>query len=171
MGSLCVEDYQRILQNNERTIKNSINLAYLLPILRTKRLLTADEFRLLQEIPYEGQKNSQLVQFLQSKGGGNALDLFIKALQEEDEHIGHKTLAVTLLTEISATNRSPPPVSKKPGPPTLPRKAKASLTQSPQLVSTPQPVRKQPLYPPKKKKPQSVTGLDEEPSVGHAYSV
>ena len=169
MGSLCVEDYLRILQNNERKIKSSINLPYLLPILRAKRLLTEDEFRLLQEIPYETQKNSQLVQYLANKGGGNALHLFINALQEEDEHMGHKTLAVTLLTEISAINKSPPPVAKKPGPPTLPRKAKVSLTQPPQQFSTPQPVRKQPMLPPKKKKSRSVTGLDEETLVSHIY--
>ena len=165
--SLCVEDYQRILQNNERKIKNSINLGYLLPILRTKGLLTEDEFRLLQEIPYETHKNSQLIQFLQSKGGGNALHLFITALQEEDEHIGHKTLAVTLLGEISAIKSRPPAVAKKPAPPTPPRKPKGSLTLPPQPFSTPQPARRQPLLPPpQRNKSRSVgTGLDEEPSV------
>ena len=166
MGSLCVEDYQRLLHNNERKIKNSINLTCLLPILRTKRLLTDDEFRLLQEIHYETQKNSQLVQFLQNKGGGSALHLFIEALQEEDEHMGHKTLAVTLLSEISTIKSRPPAVAKKPAPPTPPRlKPRCSLTLPPQQFSTPQPVRRQPLLPPNRKKSQSVTGLDEEPSV------
>ena len=178
MGSrsgMCVEDYLRILQNNERTIKNSVNLSYLLPKLWAKGLLTEDQYRLLQEMPYETQKNSQLVQFLQTKGGGDAMHLFIQALQEESEHLGHKTLAVTLLQEISAIKSSrplPPPVAKKPAPPTPLRKSKVSNTITAPF-STPQPVRKQPLFPLHKKKSQSVgTGLDEEPSswVCHALA-
>ena len=163
MATLCVEDYQRILLNNDKQIKNSVNLTCLLPILRTKGLLTDDEFRLLQEMQYDTRKNVQLVRILQSKGGGNALQLFIEALQEEGEHMGHKHLAVTLLGEISAIKPRPPAVAKKPPPPTLPRKTKGTHTQ-PQPFSSPQAVKKQPLLPhPVRKKSQSVTGLDEEP--------
>ena len=168
MGSrsgLCVEDYVHVLHNNERKIKNSLNLSYLLPIIWSKGLLTEDEYRLLQEMQYETQKNSQFVQFLKNKGGGDAMNLFIQALQEEYQHMGHKNLAVTLLQEMSSikSSRPAPPVAKKP-PPTPPRKSKVSNTLAAPF-STPQPVRKQPLLPLHKKKSQSVgTGLDEEPS-------
>ena len=160
MVSLCDEEYRRVLQNNEKNITNSTNLSCLLPILRKKGLLTEDEFQLLQEMPaYEVRRRSQLVQTLQSKGGGNALNLFIEALQEETEHLGHKNLAITLLGEIASIKHA-----KKPAPPTLPRKARASFSQAPQPFSTPPPVRRHTTLqmPPSKDRPQSVTEIDSE---------
>ena len=158
MVSLCDEEYRRVLQNNEKNITNSTNLSCLLPILRTKGLLTEDESRLLQEMPgYEVRRRSQLVQTLQSKGGGNALNLFIEALQEETEHLGHKNLAITLLGEIASIKHA-----KKPAPPAPPRKARASFSQAPQPFSTPQPVRRHTTMqmPPSKNRPQGATETD-----------
>ena len=160
MVSLRDEEYRRVLQNNEKNITNSTNLSCLLPVLRAKGLLTENEFRLLQEMPeYEVRRRSQLVQTLQSKGGGNALNLFIEALQEETEHLGHKNLAITLLGEISSIKHA-----KKPAPPAPPRKARASFSQSPQPFSTPQPVRRHMTLhvPPTKERPQSATEMDNE---------
>ena len=154
------EDYRRILQNNEKNITRLTNLECLLPVLRTKWLLTENELRLLREMPqYEIHRTSKLVQILLTKGGRNAVDLFIEALQDEKEHIGHNELAKVLLQEVSIINRPKP--AKKP-PPTLPRKAKLSQTQAPHQFSTPQPIRKQPLLPPTKNRSASITELNAE---------
>ena len=154
------EDYRRILQNNEKRITDLTNLECLLPILRIKGLLTENELRLLRELSqYEIHRTSKLVQILLTKGGRNAVNLFIEALQDEEEHIGHNELARVLLQEIANITRPKP--AKKP-PPTLPRKAKLSQTQAPHQFSTPQPVRKQPLLPPTKKKSASITELNVE---------
>ena len=148
MVSLCLEDYRRILEKNEKQIKGSVNVNCLLSLLRAKELLTDDEFRMLQEAmpPYytETYRNGQLFQILLRKGGGNALNLLIEALQEEREHLGHKTSAVTLSEELSTKRGPPPPVAPRP-------KTRANQSQGPQPFSTPQFVRKQPLLPPSQK--------------------
>ena len=157
MVSLRNEEYRRVLQNNEKNITNSTNLSCLLPILRKKGLLTEDEFRLLQEMPgYEVRRRSQLVQILQSKGGGNALNLFIEALQEETEHLGHKHLAITLLGEITSIKHA-----KKPAPPAPPRKARTS-GQAPKPFIPHSPVRRHMSLQlsPSKDRPQSTAEID-----------
>lgn len=148
--ALCDESYQRVLRNNERKITDLTNLPCLLPILYAKGLLTEIERRTLQQMPeYEVNRSARLVQFLLSKGG-KAFPLFIEALQEEDEHMGHKNLAVQLLENSKSSTIKTRTLSKKPPPPPPPRKdARVSHTQAPQPYSTPQPVRKQPLIPPK----------------------
>ena len=160
MVSLCNEEYRRVLQNNETNITSSTNLTCLLPILRAKGLLTGDEFRLLQEMPgYEVRRRSQLVQTLQSKGGGNAMNLFIEALQEETEHLGHKNLAITLLGEIASIKHA-----KKPAPPAPHRKARASLSHALKPLSTHPPVRRHQTLqiPPSKDRAQSTTEIDNQ---------
>lgn len=180
MASLGVEDYRRILEKNEKTIKGSINLNCLLPKLRTKGLLTDDEYQLLLEIvtshPYETHNSSQrLFQILLTKGGGNALNLFIEALQEEDEHLGHKTLAIALLGEVSSVK--PKHATKRP-PPAVPARTKTltrtNQNQDPQPFSTPQPVRKQPLLPPSQRSravTMSDTKVAEEKALFVSYIV
>ena len=103
------EDYRRVLRNNEKKIIKLINPNYLLPVLRTNGLLTESEHQQLEEISVlQNEANTQLFQILLSKREGNALNLFIKALQEEGEHMGHKSLAVQLLTELSKLKTAPP---------------------------------------------------------------
>lgn len=159
MVSLCVEDYRRILHNNETKITNSTNLKCLLPILQTKGLLTDAEFQLLHDMPsYEAHRSSQLVSILLKKGGGNALNLFVEALQEEYEHLGHKTLAVSLLGELTSIKTK---TAKKPAPPVpLQKPSKVSHTHASQTFSTPQPVRKQLRT--HKSRSLSVTEVDAE---------
>jgi len=110
VDSVSDEDNRCVLQSNETNIINLINLTLLLPVLRTKAgLLTEDELRLL-EIPSRGiNRKAQLVQILLSKPRGEkVLSLFIEALQEEKEHMGHKNLAFQLLTELSKSKMVPP---------------------------------------------------------------
>ena len=105
---------QYVLRNNENKIANLINLTCLLPLLRAKGLLTESESKLLEEMSPETQHNrinrgTQLVQILLGKKGGRkVLDVFIEALREEKEHVGHKSLAFELLAELS---KLPPPPS------------------------------------------------------------
>ena len=106
------EDYRRVLCNNKKKIIKLINPNYLLPVLRTKGLLTESEHQQLEEISMlQNEANTgraQLFQILLSKREGNALNSFIKALQEEGEHMGHKSLAVQLLIELSKLKTAPP---------------------------------------------------------------
>ena len=165
MATLCDEDYRRILQNNEKKITNLTNLNCLLPLLRQKGLLTDNEFRLLKEMPpYEVRSGSKLVDILLGKGGGDALNLFIQALEEEDEHLGHKNLAIMLRLESETSNIKTRP-AKKPPPPIPYRKSKVKHNQADvpaQPFTTPQPIRKRPLLPPERsRRSQSVVEVDD----------
>ena len=163
--ALCDESYQRVLRNNERKITDLTNLPCLLPILYAKGLLTEIERRTLQQMPeYEINRSARLVQILLSKGG-NAFPLFIEALQEESEHMGHKNLAVTLLEDSKSGTMKARTFGKKPPPAPPPRKGtRVSHTQAPQPHSTPQPVRKQPLVPPKTRS-LSISGTSDREKI------
>lgn len=163
VSNLSDEDYRQILQNNEKYITNSTNLSCLLPILRAKGLLTDGEFQLLQEMPpYKVRNRSQLVQILLGKGGGNALNLFIQALHEEKEHLGHKNLARALVGEVS--NLKPKSTKKAPAPPTTsPRTTRVSQTLPlDQPFSTSLPSKKCPPPLPRKNRPISAMDVDGE---------
>ena len=98
--SLNDEDYQYVLRKNEKKIANLINPTCLFPVLHDKKLLTEDEVKLLQGTVPE-KKGARLVQILLGKKGGNVLHVFIQALREDEEHVGHKSLAFELLAELS----------------------------------------------------------------------
>ena len=97
--NLSDEDYHYVLRNNEKKIANLINPTCLVPVLLTKGLLIENELKLLQGIAPD-KRGAQLVQILLDKKGGNVLNLFIQALREEEEHIGHRNLAFKLLAEL-----------------------------------------------------------------------
>ena len=132
------EEYQYVLRHNEKKIANLINPTCLLPMLRAKGLLTEDEFKLLQEISPENRINrgAQLVQILLSKKGGNVLDVFIEALREEKEHVGHKSLAFELLAELSKPKPPPPPSFSRPRASTLPVRSEIEAQSLPKPRST-----------------------------------
>ena len=114
--------YYDVLRNNKNKIANLVNLTCLLPLIRAKGLLTESESKLLEEMSPETQHNrgAQLVQILlDKKGGRNVLDVFIEALHEEKEHVGHKCLAFKLLAELSKLP-PPPSLSVRPRASTLP---------------------------------------------------
>ena len=94
---------REILQNMQREIVITVDLTYLLPILRRKHLVTEIQFKQLsgdsrQWSPEE--RNENLIRIIMGKGV-NALDLFIEALKEEQEHLGHGSLAERLSHEQS----------------------------------------------------------------------
>ena len=114
---LTDKEYRSLLQNFEREIAVQTNIPVLLPILHTKGLLIQEEFSTLQELPsYE--RGSHLVRILQKKGGEDAFNRLIAALEQENEHLGHKNLVRKLLEERDRILKRPPPV--------IPRRRKVS---------------------------------------------
>ena len=111
------EDYRRVLRNNEKKITTLIDPNLLLPVLRANGLLTESEHQQLDEMPMlqnEANRRAQLFKILLDKREGiSVLNSFIKALQEEGEHMGHKSLAVQLLAELSNLKPAPPPNPRK----------------------------------------------------------
>ena len=82
------------------------------------RLVTEPEFQQLSnEKESDSEKNGKLIRIIIGKGK-DAYDLFIEALQEEQEHLGHSSLAKKLLDEkrqLKAQSKPEPlPRSKKP---------------------------------------------------------
>ena len=89
-----------ILQSLGSDIAITIQLPYLLPILRRKRLVTQSEFQQFSSEEKESdlKKNGKLIGIITGKGE-DAFDLFIESLQEEEEHLGHSSLAKRLVDE------------------------------------------------------------------------
>ena len=115
-----------VLQNLKSDITLTVQLPYLLPYLRQKRLVTETE---LQQLSSDGresdsEKNGRLIRIIIGKGE-EAFDLFVKALQEEQEHLGHSSLAKRLLQE---QNRLKVEASKPRRPEPLPRSKKPATT-------------------------------------------
>ena len=109
---------RNILQSEQSGITLTIQLTHLLPILRQKRLVTEPEFQQLSsDKESDSEKNGKLIRIIIGKGE-NAFDLFIAALQEEQEHLGHSSLARKLMDEKkrlkAQTKPEPLPRSKKP---------------------------------------------------------
>lgn len=88
---------RKILQTHQHAIASSVQLLHLLPILRERDLVTDPEFESLAASGTESSydRNTRMVAIILQKGK-NAFDLFVKALQSEELHIGHKSLAETL---------------------------------------------------------------------------
>ena len=111
-----------ILQNLQSDITLTVQLSHLLPFLRQKRLVTDSECQQLSSDgrESESEKNAKLIRIIVGKGE-NAFDLFVEALQEEQEHLGHNSLAKKLLHEQSRLKSA----ESKPRPPEpLPRNKK-----------------------------------------------
>ena len=121
IGTSSDDNYQQyVLRKNEKKIANLINLTCLLPVLRDKGLLTENEFQQISSVDssenMKGTQSRQLVQIMLQKKEGNVLDIFIEALREDEEHVGHKSLAFELLAELSN-----PPSPLRPRASTLPQ--------------------------------------------------
>ena len=126
-------DLRDVLQNLKLDITLTVQLAYLLPFLRQKRLVTETEFQQLSSDgrELESEKNGKLIRIIVGKGE-NAFDLFVEALQEEQEHLGHGSLAKKLLHEQSRLK-----AESKPRPPEpLPRNKKPA-TSAPSVPPKP----------------------------------
>ena len=101
---------RKILQKRQNDIASSVQLQHLLPILRDKGLVTDPEFESLSMTTAESSydKNKRLVSIILQKGK-KAFDLFVKALQNEKDHIGHKSLADTLVAARKELRPRVPP--------------------------------------------------------------
>ena len=111
MATVNDEDYRRVIRNSERKITELINPRYLLPVLRAHGLLTESEHQQLEEMPMlesEANRKARLFKIMLGKREENTFNSFIKALQEEGEHVGHKRLSIELLTELSNVKSTPP---------------------------------------------------------------
>lgn len=83
---------QMILDEFALDLQSSLNLSYLLPHLMKRKLLTAsEEHRLKSEAKTDRDSNSQFIDYLKTKGS-HAFDLFLEALKDETEHLGHVDL-------------------------------------------------------------------------------
>lgn len=82
------------LQHLESDIATTLQLHYLLPILRRKRLVIQSEFQQFSSDEKESdlKKNRKLIRIITGKGE-DAFDLFIEALQDEEEHLGSRQLS------------------------------------------------------------------------------
>ena len=120
-------ELREILQGLQSDMEITIQLTHLLPILSAKRLVTQSEF---QELSNDGketdlEKNRKLIRIIIGKGE-KAFDLFIEALQEEREHLGHDSLAKKLMEKRRSKAKSKP---RAPEP--LPRSKPTSVAPTP----------------------------------------
>ena len=123
-----------ILQNLQADITLTIQLTYLLPFLRKRHLVTETEFQQLSSDGRESEsaeKNLKLIRIIIGKGE-DAFDLFVEALQEEQEHLGHNSLAKRLLHEQRRLKAEPKPRPPEP----LPRNKKPA-TSAPSIPPKP----------------------------------
>ena len=96
-----------LLAKYENDLVTTLSLAYLIPNLRKRKLLANNEAELLSKKDITGREaNNTFLSILKTKGR-DALSLFITALREEPEHLGHQTLC----EELSRDYGFPPPVS------------------------------------------------------------
>ena len=125
-----------ILQNMQTDIVLSVDLTYLLPILHKKRLVTETQFqRLSRDIRQSNpeEQNEKLIRIVIGKGV-HAFDLFVEALKEEKEHLGHGSLAEALTKEQSRLKAGESAKSRPPE--TLPR-TKKPTTSAPSVPPKP----------------------------------
>ena len=120
---LCFEmdtGVRQLLQTNQEEATICIDLYYLLPELRKRKLVTDLEFRQFSdERKTPEDKNKALLRAIETKGGEKSFDLFVQALEAEKQHTGHEHLA-KVLRDAKAALKSrlivppkPPPKTKK----------------------------------------------------------
>lgn len=81
-----------ILDEFAPDLKSSLNLSYLLPHLMKRKLLTtSEEHKLKSQAKTNHDSNSEFIDYLKTKGS-RAFSLFLTALRDETEHLGHLDL-------------------------------------------------------------------------------
>ena len=81
-----------ILDEFASDLKSSLRLSYLLPHLMKRKLLTtSEECRLKNQTRTDHDNNCDFIDYLKTKGSC-AFDLFLAALGDETEHLGHVDL-------------------------------------------------------------------------------
>ena len=132
----CDGGLKDILQNMQTEIIKLVDLTYLLPILRRKRLVTETQFQMLSMESNPEERSKKLVRMVMGKGM-NGFDLFVEALKEEREYLNHSILAKKLSQEknrIKGGKSAKPPI---PAP-----RTKKPVKSSPPLPPKPEPMTK-----------------------------
>lgn len=81
-----------VLDEFTTDLKSSLNLSYLLPHLMKRKLLTtSEEHKLKNQAKSDHDNNGEFLDYLKTKGS-RAFPLFLAALREETEHLGHVDL-------------------------------------------------------------------------------
>ena len=126
---------RKILQTHLHAIASSVQLLHLLPILREADLVTDPEFESLAASSAESNydKNTRMVAIILQKGK-NAFDLFVKALQSEESHMGHKSIAETLQAAKKEIRKPSLPSRTMFFTPPRPRTSRRPSQQPPTLV-------------------------------------
>ena len=84
------------------SILEKINLQALIPYLISHGLLTEHEKQLLRNNDHtEHQRKQELISIIQSKGS-EGCRIFLSAVSEEPEHLGHREIAAILTDPGSA---------------------------------------------------------------------
>ena len=99
-----------------------IQLDYLLPELQKRKLVTDFEFQQLSDkSSMPDEKNRSLMHIIETKGGEKSFDLFIEALEAEQQHTNHKHLAevlrdakAVLISQLITPPKLPPKSQKVP---------------------------------------------------------
>ena len=105
---------RQVLQTNQEAAIY-IQLDYLLPELRKRKLVTDLEFRQLSdERRMPDERNKALLRLIETKGGEKSFDLFLQALEAEKQHTGHEHLAKELRKAKAALKIRPPTPPPKP---------------------------------------------------------
>ena len=87
----------QILQMSQEEAVICIQLEYLLPELQKRKLVTDIEFhQLSDEWKLPDEKNRVLMHIIETKGGEKSFDLFVQALEAEQQHAKHNHLAKVL---------------------------------------------------------------------------
>ena len=108
---------RQVLQANQEEAAIYIQLDYLLPELRKRKLVNDSELLLLSdERRMPDEKNRALLRLIETKGGEKTFNLFVQALEAEKKHIGHEHLAKELrkaaINSGLITPPTPPPKPK-----------------------------------------------------------
>ena len=110
-------EVRQILQANLEEAATCIQLDYLLPELRKRKLVNDLEFCFLSdERRMPDEKNRSLLRLIETKGE-KSFDLFVQALEADKQRTGHEHLAKELRKAKAAksgliTRPTPPPKPK-----------------------------------------------------------
>jgi len=111
---------RQVLQTSQEEAIMCIQLGYLLPELRKRKLVTDLEFRQFSdEKRMTDESNRALMRLIETKGGEKSFDLFVEALEAEKQHTGHEHLAkmlrigkAALKSRLIIPRTAPPPPPK-----------------------------------------------------------
>ena len=103
---LITTDLKATLDNHMPSVLEKINLQALIPYLISHGLLTEHERQLLRNnYLTEHQRKQELISIIQSKGS-EGCRMFLAAVSEEPEHLGHREI-VAILTDPGSAAVAP----------------------------------------------------------------